>query len=73
MRRSHAPSLKRLGVLLADHRLVEEASTSSDRRHDERLAAALAGAAKEWDAIVVDTPPGLGGLAALGRCGRRTQ
>jgi chromosome partitioning protein len=64
VRRSYVPSLKRLGVLPADDRLVEEASTSSDRRHGERLAAALAGAAKEWDAIVVDTPPGLGGLAA---------
>jgi chromosome partitioning protein len=64
VRRSYVSSLKRLGVLPADDRLVEEASTSSDRRHGERLAAALAGAVKEWDAIVVDTPPGLGGLAA---------
>jgi chromosome partitioning protein len=64
VRRSYVPSLKGLGVVPADDRLLEEASVSADRRGGERLAAALDGARKEWDMIVVDTPPGLGGLAA---------
>jgi chromosome partitioning protein len=65
VRRSYVPSLKGLGVVPADDRLVEEASISPAARRGERLAAALASAGKEWDAIVVDTPPGLGGLAGL--------
>ena len=40
-RQSPVPSLKRLGVVPADDRLVEEASMSADHRHGERLAAAL--------------------------------
>ena len=63
-RRSPVPSLNRLGVVPADDRLLEEASVSAGRRHGERLAATLAGAGQEWDVIVVDTPPGLGGLGA---------
>jgi chromosome partitioning protein len=61
-RQSPVPSLKRLGVVPADDRLVEEASVSADRRHGERLAAALVSAGQAWDVVVLDTPPGLGGL-----------
>jgi chromosome partitioning protein len=65
VRRSYVPTLSRLGVVPADDRLgSEEAATSAGRRRGERLAAALASAGREWDTIVVDTPPGLGGLAA---------
>jgi chromosome partitioning protein len=64
VRRSHAASLNSLGVVPADDRLIEEASMSADGRRGQRLAAALAGADDQWDVIVVDTPPGLGGLAA---------
>jgi chromosome partitioning protein len=62
VRRSYVQSLSRLGVVPADDRLVEEASMSGDRRRGERLAASLASAGEEWDVVVVDTPPGLGGL-----------
>jgi chromosome partitioning protein len=64
VRRSYLPSLRTLGVVPADDRLLEEGSMSADRRRGERLAAAFAKAGAEWDVIVVDTPPGLGGLGA---------
>ena len=63
VRRSYLPSLTRLGVVPADDRLGKEAA-SAERRRGERLAAALRGAGEDWDVVVVDTPPGLGGLAA---------
>ena len=63
-RRSPVRSLDRLGVVAADDRLgAEEAAGSADRRRGERLAAALEDAGERWEVIVVDTPPGLGGLA----------
>jgi len=63
VRRSYVPSLKGLGVVPADERLGDDAA-SGERRRGERLAASLRGAGEEWDMVVVDTPPGLGGLAA---------
>ena len=63
VRRSYLPSLTRLGVVPADDRLGKEAA-SAERRRGERLAAALRGAGEDWDVVVVDMPPGLGGLAA---------
>jgi chromosome partitioning protein len=64
-RRSPAPSLRTLGVVPADRRLdAEAAAMPTDTRRDERLAAALRGAATMWEVAVVDTPPGLGGLSA---------
>jgi len=64
-RRSPAPSLRTLGVVPADRRLdAEAAAVPTDTRRDERLAAALRGAGAMWEIVVVDTPPGLGGLSA---------
>ena len=64
-RRSPAPSLRTLGVVPADRRLdAEAAAMPTDTRRDERLAAALRGAGAMWEIVVVDTPPGLGGLSA---------
>jgi chromosome partitioning protein len=64
-RRSPVPSLNTLGVVPADDRLrAEEAAASTDRRRGVRLAAALEAASAEWDVVVVDTPPGVGGLSA---------
>jgi chromosome partitioning protein len=64
-RRSPVDRLDRLGVVPADPRLAaEEATIHGDGRRGGRLAAALAGANEEWEAVVVDTPPGIGGLSA---------
>ncbi len=64
-RQSPVATLDRLGVVPADPRLAaEEAATSSDGRRGERFAAALDGSNEEWETVVVDTPPGLGGLSA---------
>ncbi|HEY7258769.1 MAG TPA: ParA family protein [Gaiellales bacterium] len=64
-RRSPAPSLRTLGVVPADRRLeAEAAAMPTDARRDERFAAALRGAGVMWDVVVIDTPPGLGGLSA---------
>ena len=64
-RSSPVPALSRLGVVPADTRLIgEEVSVFTDHRHGERFAAAIEGASEEWEVVVVDTPPGLGGLSA---------
>jgi chromosome partitioning protein len=64
-RTSPVPALRRLGVVPADARLgAEEAAIFTDHRRGERFAGALESASEEWEAIVVDTPPGLGGLSA---------
>ncbi len=64
-RTSPAPVLHRLGVVPADARLsAEELAVYSDPRRAARFAAALEAASEEWGVIVVDTPPGLGGLSA---------
>jgi len=63
-RRSPVPSLALLGVVPADRRLDAEAATPVDNGRGERLAAALRGARETWNIVVVDTPPGLGGLSA---------
>jgi chromosome partitioning protein len=63
-RRVPAPSLSTLGVVPADRRLDAEAAGAPGRnRRAERLAAALRGARRMWEIVVVDTPPGLGGLS----------
>ena len=63
-RRSPVTTLERLGVVPADPRLAaEEAATHGDGGRGGRFGAALAGANEEWEAVVVDTPPGLGGLS----------
>lgn len=64
-RRSPVPTLGRLGVVPSDPRLAaEEAAVHGDRRRGGRFGAALDGANEEWEAVVVDTPPGIGGLSA---------
>jgi chromosome partitioning protein len=64
-RPSPVATLDRLGVVPADLRLAaEEAATSSDGRRSGRFAAALDASNEEWETVVVDTPPGLGGLSA---------
>jgi chromosome partitioning protein len=64
-RRSPVAQLDRLGVVPADPRLAaEEVTVHGDGRRSGRFAAALDGANEEWEAVVVDTPPGLGGLSA---------
>jgi chromosome partitioning protein len=63
-RRSPIPSLATLGVVPPDRRLDAEAAAGSlDHRRDEGLAAALNGAREMWEIVVIDTPPGLGGLS----------
>jgi chromosome partitioning protein len=64
-RRSPVEQLGRLGVVPADPRLAtEETAVHGDGRRSGRFAAALDGANEEWEVVVVDTPPGLGGLSA---------
>jgi chromosome partitioning protein len=64
-RRSPVELLDRLGVVPADPRLAtEEAAVHGDGRRGGRFGAALDGANEEWEVVVVDTPPGLGGLSA---------
>jgi chromosome partitioning protein len=64
-RRSPVAALARLGVVPADPRLAaEETAVHGDGRRSGRFAAALDGANEEWEIVVVDTPPGLGGLSA---------
>jgi chromosome partitioning protein len=63
-RRSPMGSLATLGVVPPDRRLDAEAAAGSlDHRRDEGLAAALNGAREMWEIVVIDTPPGLGGLS----------
>ena len=63
-RRSPVTTLERLGVVPADPRLAAaEAAAQGDGNRSGRFGAALAGANEEWEAVVVDTPPGLGGLS----------
>jgi chromosome partitioning protein len=62
-RRSPVTTLERLGVVPADPRLAAEEAAHSDGHRRDRFGAALAGANEEWEAVVVDTPPGLGGLS----------
>jgi chromosome partitioning protein len=64
-RRSPAASLATLGVVPADRRLDAEADAGLvDTRRDERLRAALRAAREMWEVVVLDTPPGLGGLSS---------
>jgi chromosome partitioning protein len=64
-RRSPIPDLSTLAVVPADRRLgTEGAAVHADQSRSERLAAALHGARHRWEVIVVDTPPGVGGLSA---------
>ena len=64
-RRSPVPALSALGVVPADQRLdAEGAAGTMDARRDQRLAAALRGARDMWEVVVLDTPPGVGGLSA---------
>ena len=64
-RTSPVPALAKLGVVPADARLgAEEAAVFTDARRGERFAAAIESASEEWEVVVVDTPPGLGGLSA---------
>jgi chromosome partitioning protein len=64
-RRSPVAMLDGLGVVPADTRLAgEEAAVHGDGRRGGRFAAALDEANEEWETVIVDTPPGLGGLSA---------
>jgi chromosome partitioning protein len=64
-RRSSNASLTTLGVVPADRRLDAEADAGlTDTRRDERLRAALRAAREMWEVVVLDTPPGLGGLSS---------
>jgi chromosome partitioning protein len=64
-RKSPVPALAKLGVVPVDARLsTEETAVFTDSRRGARLAAALESTSEEWEVIVVDTPPGLGGLSA---------
>ena len=64
-RQSPVPTLDRLGVVPADPRLAaEEAASYTDGSRGDRFAAALDGSNEEWETVVVDTPPGLGGLSS---------
>jgi chromosome partitioning protein len=64
-RTSPSPALHRLGVVPADARLsAEEVAVYTDHARGARFGAALGSASEQWDVVVVDTPPGLGGLAA---------
>jgi chromosome partitioning protein len=60
-RQSPVATLDRLGVVPADPRLATE---EADGSRGDRFAAALDGSNEEWETVVVDTPPGLGGLSA---------
>jgi chromosome partitioning protein len=63
-RTAPAPALHRLGVVPADARLTaEEVAVYTDHARGARFAAALASASEQWDVVIADTPPGLGGLA----------
>jgi chromosome partitioning protein len=64
-RRSPAASLATLGVVPADRRLDAEADAGlTDTRRDEQLRAALRAVREVWEVVVLDTPPGLGGLSS---------
>jgi chromosome partitioning protein len=63
-RTSPSPALHRLGVVPADARLHrEEVAVYTDRGRGARFAEALESASEQWEVVVVDTPPGIGGLA----------
>src|SRR5690348_8275308 len=63
-RTSPSPALHRLGVVPADARLhAEEVAVYTDRGRGARFAEALESASEQWEVVVVDTPPGIGGLA----------
>jgi chromosome partitioning protein len=63
-RTAPAPALHRLGVVPADARLTgEEVAVYTDHARGTRFATALASASEQWDVVIADTPPGLGGLA----------